>query len=79
MLGIHKSLNPLLVEEYSDTFELIVTEIKVEDKEVRVMSGYGPQETWKDAEKMPFFVALEEEISKDQMSSKSIIIELDAN
>ena len=25
MLGIHKSLNPVLVEEYSKTFELIVT------------------------------------------------------
>ena len=42
------------------------------------MSGYGPQEGWKDEEKMPFFVALEEEISKAHMAGKSIIIELDA-
>jgi hypothetical protein len=39
MLIIHKSLKPNLVEEYSDTFELIVTESKVEDKEIRIMSG----------------------------------------
>ena len=79
MLGIHKSLKPVLVEEYCDIFELIVTEVKVEGKEIRVMSGYGPQEGWKDEEKMPFFVALEEEISKAHMAGKSIIIELDAN
>ena len=78
MLGIHKSLNPVLVEEYSETFELIVAEVKVMDKEIKVMSGYGPQEEWKDADKMPFF-ALEEEISKAAMAGKSIIIELDAN
>ena len=79
MLGIHKSLNPVLVEEYSETFELIVTEVKVEGQEIKVMSGYGPQESWKDSDKMPFFVALEEEISKAQMAGKSILIELDAN
>ena len=38
--------------------KLIVTEIKVEDKEIRIMSGYGLQETWKDAEKNSLFVAL---------------------
>ena len=64
MLGIHKSLNPVLVEEYSDTFELLVTEIKVVEKQIRVITGYGPQESWSDVEKMPFFIALEEEISK---------------
>ena len=79
MLGIHKSLNPVLIEEYSETFELLVTEVKVVGKEIRVITGYGPQESWSDVEKMPFFVTLEEEISKAQMAGKSIIIELDAN
>ena len=43
------------------------------------MTGYGPQENWSEEEKMPFFIALEEEISKAQMANKSIILELDAN
>ena len=30
-------------------------------------------------EKMPFFVALEEEVSKARLEGKSIILELDAN
>ena len=53
MLGIHKSLNPVLIEEYSETFELLVTEVKVVGKEIRVITGYGPQESWSDVEKCP--------------------------
>ena len=30
MLGVHENLKPILIEEYSDTFELIVVEIKAE-------------------------------------------------
>ena len=44
-----------------------------------MISGYGPQETWSDEEKMPFFVTLEEEISKAEMAGKSVIVEIDAN
>ena len=36
------------------------------------MKGYGPQETWKDEDKMPFFVALEEEIAKALMESSQL-------
>ena len=79
MLGIHKSLEPVLIEEYSDNFELIVAEIKVANKDIRVMTGYGPQEYWLDEQKMPFFIALEEEVSKAIMANKSILIEIDAN
>ena len=43
------------------------------------MTGYGPQENWIDANKMPFYVALEEEVVKAQNQGKSIIMELDAN
>ena len=54
LVGTHKSLEPVLIEEYSDSFELIVGEVKVNEKEVRVISGYGPHECWPDEEKMPF-------------------------
>ena len=72
-------MEPVLIEEYSENFELVVAEIKVADKEIRIMKGYGPQETWKDEDKMPFFVALEEEIAKALMANKSIVLEMDAN
>ena len=53
--------------------------MKVRNKDVRVISGYGPQESWTENERMPFFIALEKEIIKAQMDGKSIIIEMDSN
>ena len=64
MIGIHQSLQPVLIEEHEEKFELIVIEIEITNKEIRVISGYGPQETWKYEERMTFFVSLEEEIVK---------------
>ena len=79
MVGVHKSLQPILIEEYSDDFELIVVEIKVEGKNICIISGYGPQESWSIDEMMPFFTALEEEVTQAELSERSIMICLDAN
>ena len=62
MIGIHKSLEPVLIEEYSEKFELIVTEVKISNKEIRIITGYGPQENWNDEDKIPFYVALKEKL-----------------
>jgi hypothetical protein len=79
MIGAHKALEPFLINEYSDEFELLVVEIKIANREIRVMTGYGPQENWPESERIPFFLALEEEIVKAELAGKSILIELDAN
>ena len=79
LIGVHKSLNPVLIQEYNDTFELLVVEISVSNRDIRVISGYGPQESWSIDERMPFFVALEEEINKAEMLGKSVFLEMDAN
>ena len=44
LVACHKDLNPKLIEEYDDEFELPVVEIKLKGKQIRVISGYGPQE-----------------------------------
>ena len=41
-IGVKKGLNPVLIEEYSDAFELLVVEIKAGNKDIRIISGYGP-------------------------------------
>ena len=79
MIGVQNALNPVLIKEYSDSFELLVVEFKVCGKEIRMISGYGPQECWNELDRIPFFLALEEEINKAEMLGKSIIIEMDAN
>ena len=79
MIGAHKALNPILIEEYSNDFELLVIEIKIKNKEIRLISGYGPQECWNESERIPFFAALEKEVAKAELLGKSIIIEMDSN
>ena len=64
MIGVPHALNPVLIQEYSGEFELLVVELKIKDKEIRIISGYGPQENWNEVDRMPFFIALEEEINK---------------
>ena len=79
MIAIHEDLNPKLVSEYNDEFELLVVEINADDKEIRVISGYGPQENWAEEKRLPFFITLETEIEKAELAGKDIIIEMDAN
>ena len=58
---------------------MVVVDVKAAHKEIRVLTGYGPQENWPVTARMPFFLALEEEIAKAELAGKSLIIQLDAN
>ena len=79
MIGAHKSLSPVLIAEYNSDFELLVVEVHVNNKHIRVMTGVGPHENKLEDVRMPFFLALEEEIHKAELEGKSIYIEIDAN
>ena len=79
LLAIHEDLNPKLIEEYNDEFELLVVEINTKERTIRIITGYGPQECWDEAKRIPFFLALETEIEKAELGGKSVIIEMDAN
>ena len=79
MCAVREELKPKLIEEYNDPFELLVVEIEVEKKEIRIITGYGPQENMEEGKRLPFFMALEEEVEKASNAGKSIVIELDAN
>ena len=45
MLGVHVGLQPILIQEYNEAFELLVVEIKIADQEIQVITGYGPKKT----------------------------------
>ena len=79
LLGIHKGLEPMLVSLHENEFEFIVAEIKASNKEIRLMTGYGPQEDWNEDEKMPFFIAMDQEIEAAEKEGKSILISMDVN
>ena len=79
MLGVHMDLQPVLISEYDSTFEMLVVQVKVKNKDIRVITGYGPQENLSIKERMPFFTQLEEEIVSANLANKAIIIQMDAN
>ena len=60
MIGVKKALDPVLVVEYSGDFALLVVEATFGFQNIRIISGYGPQESWTMEERLPFFQALEE-------------------
>ena len=77
--AVHHNLNPKPIEIYEDPFELLVVEIEAHKESIRIITGCGPQENWDERRRMYFFIALEAEIIKAELSGKSIIIEIDAN
>ena len=79
VIGAHRALNPVLIEEYDDEYELLVVEVKIASKEIRIITGYGPQETWPENLRTPFFQALEKEIIKSELNGKSMYIGMDFN
>ena len=79
LIACKKYLNPKLIEEYEGEFELLVVEIELKGRQIRVISGYGPQENWPEDKRMPFFLALETEIEKAVLARKSVLVESDAN
>ena len=44
LCAIHEDLNPKLIEEYNDPFDLLLVEIEVLNKCIRIITGVGPQE-----------------------------------
>ena len=79
MCAVHNDLNPKLINIYEDPFELIVVEVEARKKGIRIITGCGPQENWDKSKRMPFFITLEAEIIKAELSGKSVIIEMDSN
>ena len=74
MIGVHSALSPVIISEYDDKFELLTVEIKVANREIRIISGYGPQESWAPQERESFFNALEKEVITAELAGKSIIV-----
>ena len=79
LLGIHSGLEPIQINKYNDTFELLIVEVKVGSKNIRIITGYGPQECWDSNKRIPFCYAIDEEVSASELLGKSVIIAMDAN
>ena len=79
IIGVHKAMKPVLIEEYNEEFEILVVELVVANRKVKVITGHGPQEYWKPHEKQPFFDALEIEVVRSELAGCSTYVQIDAN
>ena len=79
MMGVHMDLNPILISEHSELFEMLVVQVTVDNKDIRIITGYGPQENIEISKRMPFFAKLEEEVLSAKLGNKSLVIQMDAN
>ena len=77
LIASHKSLNPRLIESYEDEFELLVVELELEEKNIRMISGYGPQENTSEENRKPFFEQLDLDVKKSKLAGSLVCIEME--
>ena len=78
LTAVHKSLYPVSVSNDSDE-EVLVVEGTIENKKVRFINGYGPQEDESDEIREGFFNRIDQEVKSSKLSGSMTCIELDAN
>ena len=78
--AVHNSLHPVSVGSVDDgdNTEVIVVEAKVDDYKVRLINGYGPQES-DEEESKAFMNRLDLEVKKAKLAGAFVCIEMDAN
>ena len=77
LTAVHKSLEPMSINEDSDV-EILVVQAVIGKRNVRLINGYGPQETVADSENT-FFNQLDIEIKSSKMGGNLTCIQMDAN
>ena len=77
LTAVHDDLAPVLVTA-DDEVELLVIQVKIGNKKVRIFNAYGPQENNTD-ESLNFWSTLEKEIIQSKQENCCILIQMDAN
>ena len=68
LTAVHKALNPINVGDDIEGEEIVVVEATFGERKVRLINGYGPQETETEEIKKNFFIRLDLEIKRAKMS-----------
>ena len=78
-IGLHESMDPVLISEGDDSTEILVVQGKVGDQNIRFINGYGPQESDTEEKRKFFFARLDEECERALLADVGVIIQMDAN
>ena len=79
LTAVHKSLNPVNVSEEVNDEEILVVEATFGNRKIRLINGYGPQESENEEKRMNFYSRLDYEIKRAKLSGSLICIEMDSN
>ena len=79
LTAVHKALNPISVSDEIEGEEIVVVEATTGRRKLRLINGYGPQETETEDTRRNFFSRLDLEIKRAKMSGCLICIEMDSN
>ena len=75
--AVHNNLHPVQVSNDEDT-EILVVEAKIDDMKLRLINGYGPQES-DEENSIAFMNRIDLEVKSAMLSRALICIEMDAN
>ena len=80
LTAVDEDLQPVLVSTGDeDDTELITVQIKVGERQVRIINAYGPQEDEKQQKILSFWAEIEKEVIKSKENNCLTIIQMDAN
>ena len=79
LTAINKSLDPVLIRAVNDDIEILVVQCNIEQVNIRVINGYGPQEDEPSNKKLSFWQTLEEEINAAKNANCMTLIQMDGN
>ena len=77
--AVHEKFNPSLIETEEDNPDILIVQCKLSNNYVRLINGYGPQESDPVSEKMKFFASFESAIQSAKLNGNLLCAELDAN
>ena len=79
LTAIRESLNPVLISPSNEAAEILVVQCQVNDNQIRVINGYGPQDDDPLATRLNFWTSLEQDIISAKDANCLVLVQLDAN
>ena len=79
IMAVHKKFNPSLVEADYKNPDILSVQCKIGTSSVRLINGYGPQESDPSSDKLEFFTVFESAIKSAHLNGNLICAQLDAN
>ena len=76
---VKADLSPVWVSEGDDFTEVLVVEIHLDEKNIRIINAYGPQSCDSSERKTKFWSRIQQEIIEAQENNASVIFQMDGN